>query len=246
MGVIFCVFLFFESPFGESNFNELLMVFGISPGIPMGSNSTLYIYGFLLIAALVICIKRVFKYWHSYGLRFKDYHFVLKYLPLIIGLPLIMQSFITINPSLTDRMYFFILSRQRGVNAVTYHMPSDFRVTTHDGENLIHSYSIIFQNHGNTPVAFTVILGWDNFPFSPIESRNEVLIMDANNNPKTITIAPRASAFFNGDFIAGLDEPDNGWWGDLSISSDWVYVLLADNGREYRPRRLAGSSAWFR
>jgi len=49
-GLSFCILLFFTTPDGVSLFDNLLGFLGISPGIPIGEGSTLFIYGLIPVA----------------------------------------------------------------------------------------------------------------------------------------------------------------------------------------------------
>jgi len=80
-----CVMLFFTAPSGEPLLYKFIGLFGLSPGIPLGATGTLYIYGLVPIAIIVLCIRKIIKYWHGYGARFSGYNILLRFLPVIIA-----------------------------------------------------------------------------------------------------------------------------------------------------------------
>ena len=117
-GLMACILSFFTAPDGESFFHHFLGLFGIAPGIPMGGNSTLYIFMLVPLVLGIICVVKIVEYWHSYGVRFKDYNILLRYLPVLM-LVLIFFSSNIIQPPLTDRMYFAITARRSGLRSIT-------------------------------------------------------------------------------------------------------------------------------
>ena len=65
--LMLCILLLFTTPDGKSIYYGLLGLLGINPGIPIGSGTTLYIYGIIPLAAIIVCIRKVFIYWRGYG-----------------------------------------------------------------------------------------------------------------------------------------------------------------------------------
>ena len=89
---MFCVFSWFTTPDGDTLFYKLIGLFGLSPGIPVGSSSTLYIYMFLPLIAAIVSIRKILRYWHGYGTKFKECSTILRYLPALIVIPILLFS----------------------------------------------------------------------------------------------------------------------------------------------------------
>jgi len=81
--VMVCVISFFTAPGGEPFLYKFIGLFGLSPGISLGSG-TLYIYGLVPIIVIVLSIRKILKHWYSYGARFRGYNVFLRFLPVII------------------------------------------------------------------------------------------------------------------------------------------------------------------
>ena len=98
--IYFCILMIcivmFASPDGVPILYRLLRMLGLSPGIAIGSNVTLYVYPLIPIALAIMCIKMIFRYWHSYGVRFRGYNVFLRYFPIIVAIPVLLLFMIRV------------------------------------------------------------------------------------------------------------------------------------------------------
>jgi len=80
-----CIISFFAAPDGEPLLYKFIGLFGLAPGISLGASGTLYIYALVPIAIIILSARKILKYWHGYGARFKEYNALLRFLPVIIA-----------------------------------------------------------------------------------------------------------------------------------------------------------------
>jgi len=222
-----CICLFFTTPDGDSIFNKVLGLLGISPGIPLGNNGMLYIYGLIPLAAIILCTIKVFKYWRGYGSKFKEYNVFLRVLPVIIVLPVLFFSNI-VSPSGIDRIYGAVISQRTGLQAITYNPTNDLLSYDYSGNSRTYSYDFTFSNHSNEPLAFNVELVYHD-----MASSQEVYVRDANGAIKTFTLSPKQSAYFNGEFTEYHQTTSDYSGGQAAFS-----VVLLNENEQYSPKPL--------
>jgi hypothetical protein len=195
-GLLVCICLFFTTPDGESIFYRILGLFGIKPGIAIGSNSTLYVYWLIPIAAAIICIKKALKYWQGYGLKFKKYNYFLRVLPIIIIVPVFLVSTNMVSPSGIDRIYYAVVSQRSGLQAVTYSSADNFIEYQFSGSAWTYSYNITLENHGKDTLAFNIKLIPDRH-----ERFREAFIRDSNGEVTVFILRPRERSSISGRTI---------------------------------------------
>ena len=223
---IVCICSFFTAPNGESLFHNFLGLFGIAPGIPMGGNSTLYIFMLIPLVTGIVCIRKVFRYWQDYGLRFREYNILARALPAVIAI-LVFFSTNAVHPSVIDRLYFFALSQQNGLRAVSVYFPHDWQfITFHASEgSRTYSYGFVLSNHSRDAHAFNVkVLYWD------WNGLNETLITDMYGEAKVFTLFPRMSQTFSGEFTVPHES-----WDEGSNFRGMFSLVLVDSTGQYEP-----------
>jgi len=228
-----CISTTFTTPDGESIFHNFLGLFGISPGIPMGEHSTLYVFMLVPIIAGVICVKKVFRYWRGYRLKFKECNVLLRALPLVIVIPVLLLSNLIITPSGIDRIYFSVLSQRPGLQAVTFQPVSHLNYTF-TGSDRTYSYNFNLTNHGDETVEFNVKLVYIDWSSRDHEfNYTEALITDNRAEAKEFVLLPGQSANFRGSFMTYLPmEADGG-------SFTGVFsVMLLNEYEQHSPTRL--------
>jgi hypothetical protein len=226
-GLMICICLWFTTPDGVNIYHGILGLFGISPGIPIGSGATLYIYGLLPLIATIICIKKVFVYWRGYGTRFKEFNAFLRLLPLFIALPVILLSNV-IQPSLIDRMYYAILSQKNGLQAVSFFSAEDNLRYTFTGNYRTFTYCLALGNHSAEDVEFHLV-----FSYRDMDGMQEVYFMDATGDVKLFTLAPRQLTHYSGEFTAYIPTPYESGSGRSVFS-----VILLNENEQHKPAVL--------
>jgi len=221
--------MFFSTPDGESFFYNLLRLVGISPGIPVGANSTLYIYGIIPIAAAIVCVKKVLRYWQGYGLRFKCYNVFLRALPIIIIVPLFLVSTnMIMSPSGIDRIYYAVISQRNGLQATTFSSTSNFLEYEFSGDTWKFTYNFTLENHGNETLEFNIVLtpkGHGGFP--------EALIRDENGEAKTFTLLPTQRMHVMGESIDYRQTADSSGSGRGTFS-----IILINDHEQFSPKQI--------
>ena len=225
--LVFCVCMFVTTPDGVSLFHNFLGLFGISPGIPLGSNSTLYIYMLIPLIAGIVCLKKTLKYWHSYGSRFKEYKFYLYRLPIIIVIvPVLLFSNI-VTPSGIDRIYYSLLSQRSGIQAITFYSANNLRYEF-TGNNRTFFYDFTLTNHGSESVEFQV-----KIEYRDSDGFQEVLVSDDNGNNRIFALPPKQGVSYRGNFTFHHQTTyDSG-----SGQGIYTIVLLNDN-EQHQPKEL--------
>jgi len=227
-GAIICFCLFLTTPDGESFFKKLIGSFGISQGIRLGNNGTLYIYGIVPIAAGIVCIRKALKYWQGYGSRFKDYSILLRVLPLIIIVPVVLVSTNIVPPSGIDRIYYAAISQRNGLQAITYSSADRYLEYRYSENAWSYSYNIKLENHGNDTLTFNIKLipeGHEGF--------HEAFIRDENGDIIVFTLLPYQRSAFSGDTIEHLQSAY------ASVSGSGIFsIVLTNDYEQFSPKRI--------
>ena len=209
-------------------FYRILGLLRIKPGIALGNNSTLYIYGLIPIAAAIICIKKVLKYWQGYGSRFRTHNFVLRVLPIIIVVPVFLVSTNVVSPSGIDRIYYAAISQRSGLQAITYFSADNFLEYQFSGSAWTYSYNFTLESHGNDTLAFSVKLIPDRH-----EGFREAFIRDGNGEIKVFTMRPKERSSFFGETIEQHQSPYDSGRGSGTFS-----VVLLNDYEQVSPSRI--------
>ena len=225
-----CICSFYKTPDGDSLFYKFLGLFGISPGISIGNNATLYIYSLVPLALAVYCIVGIFKYWYSYGLRFKKYNIFVRWLPIVIIIPVLLLSNF-IYPSMIDRAYYAAISQRDGFRAVTHYVTDRYIRYEFTRTDRTFSYDFILTNHGKEAVEFNVKLSYENT--DGIE--NDVVVLESSGELKSFVLQPKQSSRYNGEFTAYVHTTYESGSGDSIFS----VVLFSDN-EQYSPKPIEG------
>jgi len=224
--LVICIGLFFTVPDGDTLLYKFLGLFGLSPGIPVGKNSTLYIYMLIPLIGAIASLKKVFKYWQGYGSRFTSYNFFLRHLPTFIVIVVLFISNM-VYPSIIDRAYFAIISQRSGLRAVTYY-GSDTLEYKYTGNIRTYSCDLLFMNHSNDIVNFNVKLIFDHH-----EGDQEVFVKDDNGQIKVFTLSPKQITGHYGQFTE-YHQTDYDSGGGSGIFS----IILLNDREQYSPKRL--------
>jgi len=222
-----CILLLFTTPDGKSIYYGLLGLLGINPGIPIGSSTTLYIYGIIPLVAIIVCIRKVFVYWRGYGSRFKELNTFLRVVPLLVVLPVIVFSNV-VQPSLIDRVYFALLSQRSGLQAVSLYSAEDNLSYAFTGNNRTFSYNLVLGNHGNEDVEFQLV-----FSYQDMDGMQEVYFCDENGDATVFVLSPRQLAHFSGEFTAYIPTSNDSGSGGSKYS-----VILLGEDEQYKPAHL--------
>jgi len=230
--IIFCMSLWIKTPDGDPLLYKLLGLFGLSPGIPLGANATLFIYPLIPLIAAFYCLKKVFKYWYSYGSRFKEFSSLLRALPvIIIAVPVLLGSGI-MHPSGIDRIYYAGISQKSGLQAVTYYAKDEQLRYEFTGENrrfsYDFSYDLRFVNFGQETVEFSV-----KFLYESMDGFQEVFLRDEHGEIQTFTLRPRQSTYSKGEFTEHLQATSYSGSGRGGFS-----VVLVNDDERHSPKGL--------
>ena len=228
-GLIVCITAFFTMPDGVALFHGFLGLFGIPPGIPFGSNSTLYIYMAIPLVVGIFCYKKMRRHWREYGeqvgTRFGDWNF-LRRLPVFIGVVFLLfaSDIVRVSyPPPLDRVYFAVLRQQGGLRAVTFRPGEQLRYES-EGNYRTYFYDFQLWNYGRETAVFYVKL-----EFEDIVGVNQVFILDHTGEPKTFILPSNPSPFgqrnFRDNFTVEHICPMNSgsFWGGFSV------ILVNDN-----------------
>jgi hypothetical protein len=234
--LITCISLWLTTPDGDTLFYKFLGLFGLSPGIRLRDNSTLYIYMLIPLIAAIFSLNKVFKYWHGYGSRFREYSSLLRTLPVfIIAIPVLLGSNI-MHPSGMDHIYNAAISQRSGLQAVTCYAANEQLSYEFTGNNWTYSYDLAFDNHGNEAVEFNVKLLcniWDDI--------QEAIIKDDNGQTKTFILPPKQMAYFTGEFTAYHQTTTGSGSGNGTLSGNdmWGFsVVILNDNEQHSPKRL--------
>ena len=226
-GLMICICLLFTTPDGINIYMRLLGLFRLNRGIPIGSNATLHIYGLPILIAIIFCIKKIFLHWRSYGSKFRELNICLRLLPIFVALPVILLSNM-FQPSLIDRIYFSMLSKQSGLQAVSFYSTDGNLRFWSSGNHTTITYNLALGNHSDEHLEFQLI-----FLYQDMEGTQEVCYTDENSNAKLIALAPRQFAHFAGDFTVYTPMSYGGFSGQSVFS-----VVLVSNDEQHTPTRL--------
>ena len=201
--IVLCVSLTFTTPDGQPLLYGLLGLFGLSPGIPTGANSTLYIYPLIPIALIIMSVTKILKYWHGYSVRFRTFNPLLRFFPVVIAGVALAFSGMVFSPSLVDRLYFANVSRQSGLQAVTAFSEENQMQWRFDGNVQAYSADLMLKNHGDETVAFYVKLVLDHL-------NESIVVQDESGNAREFILHPGQHAWHVGDFVRVYS---SGWQG---------------------------------
>ena len=223
-GLMICIIISLTAPDGINIYMRLLGLFGLNRGIPIGSDATLHIYGLPLLIAYIFCIKKIFTHWRGYRSRFSELNICLRLLPIFVALPVVLMTNM-FHPSLIDRMYFSILSRQSGLQAVSFYT-TDNNLRFWSTENhRTFAYNLSLGNHSDEYLSFHMV-----FLYQDGEGSQEVYLVDENGDVRLLTLPPRQLINFVGEFSVMF----YGTSGGSSIFS----VVLVSGDDQHRPARL--------
>ena len=226
-GIAICILSFVTTPDGESLFHKLIGLIGIGPGIHIGDDVTLYIFMLIPIAAGIWFGKKVFKYWRGYGERFKELSILLRSLPVTILVAIFIATS-AINPSVVDRIYFFVISRQQGLRSITVSAPHTLAYE-YSGDYRTYSYTIWLNNHGSEAQEFSVKLLYED-----LDGRHKVMVRDEDGDIKIFTLMPGQPSSFSGEFAVPRDIWDS--W--RSFNGFFSAVILVSDDEQHRPDLL--------
>ena len=227
-----CVCLFFKTPDGDTLLYELLGLFGISPGIPIGTNATLYIYMLAPQAAGILFAIKAWKYWKNYREKFKGLHAALRFLPVFIIL-LIYFAMRMLHPSVIERAYYTELSRRGGLRSVACYAPDHpFQFRT-DQAGRTYSYAFTLANYGDEALEFNVEL----LRSRPADFLSDTLVKDEDGQPKVFKLFPRQIERFIGEFT----DPEH----NNNVSGNGFSIALINGGELYEPDNLVDRPSFF-
>lgn len=224
--LMICIFSCFMTPDGDTLFYKFIGLFGLSPGIPLGS-ATLYIYMLVPLIAAIVSIKKVLKYWKNYGSKFKEYNIFLRYLPVFIAIPIMLFSNI-ITPSLLDRAYFAVISQRNGLQSVTHYSTNKNLKYEFSGNIRTYSYEFALGNHSSETVKFNVKLAFEN-----VDGLQEIFITEDSGELKTFSLPPKQLSFFAGEFIEHRQTMYQSGGGTAVFS-----IVLVHDDEQYSPKQL--------
>lgn len=221
--VAICMCSFITTPDGDTLLYKFIGLLGISPGIPIGKSSTLYIYMLIPFIVGICSIKRALKHWWHYGQRFSKYKAGLRYFPLFI------TAIIFLVSSNIEAMYYGVISCQDGLKAVVYYKTSNNFPLSYSsaGDTVIYSYDLTFQNYGDETREFQIKFINDG-EFN-INLQSEILIKDDCGEPKTFKLYPRQIANFKGEFT------ENWRYSGGSGSYSSISVVLVEDTKWHQP-----------
>lgn len=225
-----CIVSWFTVPDGDTLFYKFIGWFGLSPGIHIGSSGTLYPYLLIPLIAAILSIKKIFKYWQGYGLRFKEHSALLRLLPMLIMIPVLLFSNI-ISPSLLDRAYFAVISQRDGLRSISYYVTNEHLSYEFTGNDKTYSYDLAFGNHSDQTLEFTVKLAYRDR-----DGLQEVFIKGDSGELQIFSLAPKELAFFRGEFTERRQTAHENRSGRGRFS-----VVLINDDEQYSPKPLLRS-----
>ncbi len=234
LGLTVCVCLFFTTPDGDTLFYELLGLFGISPGIPIGTGGMLYIYMLAPQAAGIFFAIKAWKYWKNYREKFKGIHALLRLLPVFIVV-LIYSAMRFLHPSVIERAYYTELSQRGGLSSVACYAPDypfQYR-TDHTGRT--YTYVFTLANYSDESLQFNVELTAYKSPL--LYPLSDALVKDEHGQSKVFTLAPMQIQRFIGEFT----DPQ---YNDTRAGNGFSIALIA-GGERYEPDSLAERPEMF-
>ena len=190
IGSVVCLCLCMRTPDGEILFYKFLGLFGVSPGIRLSDNSTLYIFGIIPAIIIIICVRKLFKYWQGYGVKFKNFNIFIRLLPVLVAVIVFIFSVTIINS-----VYYSSVSRRDGVQAVIYYNDSEIRYEF-SGHIRDYIYSLNFENLSDKAVQFKVKFALD----SRYDSREMFIIDDNSREAKIFRLEPNQARSYSGSF----------------------------------------------
>ena len=223
-----CICLFFTTPDGDNLFYKFLGLFGISSGIRLG-NATLYIYMLIPLIAAILSIRKVLEYWWSYGLRFREYKFVLRYLPVIISVLVFSISTNTLSPSGIDRIYYFIISQRKGLQPIICYPAGNSLRFYFTGNIRTYSFDITFRNLGKETLEFKAKLIY-NFD----QENQEVYLKNDNNEVEIFTLQPKQCLEYNRKFTEYYQTTNSSGGAEFRTFT----VVLLNDSIQYSPKLL--------
>jgi len=231
-GLMLCTISLFTTPWGESLFHTFLGLFGISPGIPMSDNSTLYIFTLIPLIAGFICLSKMRYFWKGYNAKFNEYNFWLRKLPALVVI-IAFMALVGMTPNAIDRIYSRMLHQQTGLRAVSVYATEpnlSFRFT---GNMRTYSYGFVLNNHGQEVQSFNIKLVYEalDWPNNTL-IHQEVFVQDESGNIK-IFILPPGQSHFSGGFTAYRETQFVSGSGNTRFS-----VVLVNDYEQHNPNLL--------
>jgi len=221
-------------PTGETLLNAFLGIFGLTSQWVRGGSTT-YIGNIVIFIGIIVCIVYAVRFWRGYGVRFAALPQILRKLPLLVALfVIIMGNFIgTMTPSPIDRIYFWHMSRQSGIEAFTFAVHQPLTITTRDGV-ATYRYSFWLTNHGHDAPEIHIYLIYDTWIFDGnthrrTTSQTRILWQDGSY-VYWAGYLPRSDRIISGDFPMAAD--DN--IGSASIS-DFSVLIVDEDGNQFAP-----------
>ena len=193
-GLVVCILFLFTAPDGEAFFHKFLGLFGIAPGIPLGGNSTLYIFMLIPVATGIFCARKTFMHWRGYQRKFRGFNPLLRNAPWAVLLMLWLATS-AITPSAQDLIYFRAKRQQTGLRAVTVSTWDERLSIEAAGHSRTYTYHLTFNNHGREAQTFSLKLLHHGF-----EGPKEIFVTDDAGDIKTFVLPPRQSVSFAGEF----------------------------------------------
>ena len=237
----FCVLLLsiivtFTTPDGTSIFVGFLGLFGIPPSFPVGANSRLYLWGIPHLALIIASFTFTRRYWRGYRTKFTEIKYIFYALPTIMVVALLIATQFT--PSPIDRLYFSVMARQEGFNAMVYsstchfdhRMSSISWHTTSQGVEYTYTFTVHSFRDNLPPIQIILVTEWgEEIP---------VLAPDSNM-PMTFHSTPRHSFTFSDSFTVppNHERPSSGW-------SRVSVIITEEDGTRHYPRHLERLPPW--
>lgn len=220
--------LFITIPDGDNLYYKLLGLFGISPGIELGT-TTLYIYMLIPLGAAILSARKVLKYWQDYGSRFKEYTFVLRFLPVIISVLILFVSTDTLAPSCIDRMYYSVISQHKGLQSIICYSEGNSLEFEFTGNIRTYLCDITFTNLGNETLEFKAKLIYND-----AQDNQKVFQINDSNEDGIFILHPKQSLKYNRKFTEYYQTTSSSGYGVIEEST----VVLLNGEEQYTPKLL--------
>jgi|GEM_PF-4144286 len=237
----FCVLLLSiitlsTTPDGTSLLMGFLGLFGIPPSFSIGPNDRISIWGLPHLFLIMLSFGFTLHYWRGYRTIFAEIKGILYALPKIMVVALLIATQFT--PSPIDRLYFSIMARQEGFNALVYSSTCHFdqRVTSVSWhttpEGVVYEYTFTVHSFRANlpPIQVILVTEWGE----------EIPVLFSNSNmPMTFHSEPRHSFTFSDSFTvpSSYGYSTSGWSG-VSV------VITEEDGTRHYPRHLERLPLW--
>lgn len=227
--LMICICSFFTTPDRDTLFYKFMGLFGISPGIQIGENATLYVYMLIPLLIAILSIRKVFAYWWHYGSRFREYSKFLRYFPLLITVVVFLVS------ANMENIFYAVISRRSGLQSVVCYATNDRQLSYKFTGNIrTYSYDLTFENWGDEIIECKV-----KFLNDEVNSYDlpDTFIKDDNGEVKIFTLLPRQKTNYKSEFTEYHKTEDSSGVGYYSRPS---FVLLNDD-EQYSPKPIIKS-----